>query len=269
MKIGVTCALKSPRNFPIPLVNPDIFESIDYLAEKGFDAIELHLLRSDEVDGEHISSYCSSRGIFVSSIGTGMAYVKEGLSLTSADKSTRDQAVGRIKEHLDLASILGCSVIIGSIRGCISLYESYNKVNCRFLDVCSELCEYAEKGNGSLVIEAINRYETNYLNSATEVMKVIKQVKSKKLGVHLDTYHMNLEEKDWQSPVYLCGEHLLHIHIVDNTRRYPGAGLIDFELFLQALKKIGYSHALTMECVPWPDGRKAVERGLAFLRDQE
>ncbi len=265
-KIGVTCAVDAPDGSPFPLVNSDICATIDFLAENGFDSIELHLLKPSEVDGSRIKEYCDQKGILISSIGTGMAYGKEGLSITSTDEDVRKRAVQRLKEQLDLASLLNCSIVIGSMRGVIGPKDSREAVDSRMIESCKELCEYAERGNGTIVIEAIDRFETNYLQRAEEVMDIIHRVGSDRLGVHLDTYHMNMEERDWKQPVLLCKNHLKHVHVADNTRHYPGYGLINFAPFLEALEAIGYDQTLTMECYPVPDGKTSVLRGMEFLR---
>ncbi len=265
-KIGVTCALDAPAGSPFPLVNPDIYETVDFLAENGFDSIELHLLKPSEVDGPRIREYCRERKIMISSIGTGMAYGREGLSVTSPDRDVRERAIKRLKDQLDLASLLECSIVIGSMRGEIPDGESREVIDRRMIDACSRLCDYASVGNGSIVIEAIDRFETNYLRRAEEVLEIIDKVGSPRLGVHLDTYHMNMEESDWKQPVLLCRDRLRHVHIADNNRNYPGWGLIDFRPFLEALDEVGYSQTLTIECYPWPDGKTAVLRGLSHMR---
>lgn len=268
-KIGVTCALSAPSNSPFPLIDPDIYQTVDYLASHGFDSIELHLCRPDEVDAFCIRDYCADKGILISSIGTGMAYGREGLSITSKDNFIRKRAVQRLKDQLDLASVLGCSIVIGSMRGTVPDGASFSSIDRLMIESCKELCDYAEKGNGRIVIEAIDRIETNYLLTAQDVLEVIDKVGSNKLLVHLDTYHMNMEERSWRDPVIACGKKLGHVHVADNTRHYPGYGLINFVPFLKALREIGYDQTLTLECYPWPDGKTAVERGLAHLRTLE
>ncbi|MCB7317288.1 sugar phosphate isomerase/epimerase family protein [Lacrimispora sp. 210928-DFI.3.58] len=266
-KIGVTCALDAPVNSPFPLNDPDIYGTADFLAENGFDSMELHLLKPTDVDGPRIKEYCEKKGLIISSIGTGQAYGREGLSITSPDADVRRRAVQRLKDHLDLASLLECSIVIGSMRGEIPKDVPRAEIDRRMIEACKELCDYASKGKGTIVIEAIDRFETNYLQRAEEVMDIIDRVGSDKLGVHLDTYHMNMEEQDWKKPVLLSGSHLHHVHIADNNRNYPGWGLIDFKPFLEALEEIGYQDTLTIECYPWPDGKTAVLRGLKHIRE--
>ncbi len=101
-----------------------------------------------------------------------------------------------------------------------------------------------------------------------EVLELIDQVGSSHLKVHLDTFHMNIEELDWEKPVLACGDKLGHVHIADNTRLYPGSGLIDFMPFLRALKKIGYDRSLIFEIYPGEDGYQSCILGRDYLMER-
>ena len=83
--------------------------------------------------------------------------------------------------------------------------------------------------------------------------------------VHLDTYHMNLEERNWRTPILKCRGKLGHVHLADNKRYYPGWGLIDFRPILTYLKEIGYDRSLTLECYPYPNGVTCLKRGMKYL----
>jgi D-psicose/D-tagatose/L-ribulose 3-epimerase len=101
--------------------------------------------------------------------------------------------------------------------------------------------------------------------------------------VHLDTYHMNIEEKDWAQPVLLAGDRLCHFHLCENDRGIPGTGLVDWEELFEALGGIHYQAYAGLESFVdvsgdmlagtpvWrdlaPSGDVLVREGLAFLRD--
>ena len=97
------------------------------------------------------------------------------------------------------------------------------------------------------------------------MLTLIDEVGSDRVKVHLDTYHMNLEEQDWRKPILLCGKKLGHVHLADNRRYYPGWGLVDFRPVLESLVEIGYDRSLTLECYPYPDGVTALRRGRQYL----
>lgn len=264
-KIGATAAMGAPAGSPFPLAVTDYRQTADWLKAHGFDTMEVHIRAPQMVDGPQLKEYCEKIGMEVSSIGTGMAYGMEGLSLTSPDAQVRSLAIARLKEQLDLGSILSCPVIIGSMRGVVEKGESYACVDRRMVESMRELADYAEKKGGEFVIEAIDRFETNYLHTAEDVLGLIDRVGSGRILVHLDTFHMNLEEQDWRSAILSCRGKLGHVHVADNSRNYPGWGLIDFRPILSYLREIGYDRSLTLECFPVPDSETALKRGLAHL----
>lgn len=265
LKIGATCAMGAPAGSPFPILTEDYFATADWLVEQGFDSMEVHIRKPDMVDGVRLAEHCAKIGLEISSIGTGMAYSMEGLSITSADAAVRKAGIQRLKEQLDLGAVLNCPVIIGSMRGVIGKGQTFSEVDSLMVASMKELAEYAEKTSTELVIEAIDRFETNYLRTAEDVLGLIRRVGSSAVKVHLDTFHMNLEEQDLRGPILRCGAQLGHVHVADNSRNYPGWGLIDFRQIIAALVEIGYDRSLTIECYPVPDGTTAALRGLRHL----
>mgnify|MGYP002229317476 CR=1 FL=1 len=264
-KIGATAAMGAPDGSPFPISVTDYTQTADWLKYNGFDTMEVHIRAPQMIDGPKLQEHCLRIGMEISSIGTGMAYGMEGLSLTSSDEQIRRRAVTRLKDQLDLGRILACPVIIGSMRGLIETGETFSLINKRMTDAMKELAEYAEKTDGELVIEAIDRFETNYLRTAQDVLELIEDVGSTRVKVHLDTFHMNLEEQDWRRAILSCKGRLGHVHVADNSRNYPGWGLIDFRQIMSLLLEIGYNRSLTLECFPVPDGETALRRGLKHL----
>lgn len=251
---------------PFPIAVNDFIETADMLKETGYDTMEIHIRAPQMVDGPAIRAHCDRIGLEISSIGTGMAYGMEGLSITSPDSNIRKTAITRLKEQLDLGYVLSCPVIVGSMRGIIENGETFSSVDKRMVESMKELSDYAEKIDGELVIEAIDRFETNYLRTAEHVLDLIDRIGSKRVLVHLDTFHMNLEEQSWREAILSCRGKLGHVHIADNNRNYPGWGLIDFRPILSFLKEIVYDRSLTLECFPIPDGPTALKLGLQHLQ---
>lgn len=264
-KIGATCAMGAPAGAPFPIHTDDFCQTAQWLSANGFDSMEVHIRTPELVDGGKLADCCAALGLTISSIGTGMAYGAEGLSLTSPDESIRNAAISRLKGQLALGKILNCPVIIGSMRGTIAPGETFEQIDTRMLASMAELADYAEQLSAEFVIEAINRYETNYLCSADELLSFLDRLGSPRVLAHLDSFHMNLEETNMGEAILRCGKRLRHFHAVDNTRCYPGHGMIDFAGILSALQEIGYTGSLTMECLPKPSGADAVLRGLSCL----
>ena len=95
----------------------------------------------------------------------------------------------------------------------------------------------------------------------------IEEVGSPALGIHLDTFHMNIEEISIEDAIRKHAKRLLHMHLADSNRWVPGMGHLNFQSILSALREIGYPGYLSLECLPMPDAQKAAEHAFRYLED--
>jgi len=98
-----------------------------------------------------------------------------------------------------------------------------------------------------MAVEPLNRFETYFLNTAGDAVKLVEEIGSPRIGILCDTFHSNIEEKSVPDAYRTCGKHLLHVHTCENDRGVPGTGHIDWGGVLGALKEIGYDGWLTIE----------------------
>ena len=113
-KIGATAAMGAPDGSPFPISVTDYTQTADWLKYNGFDTMEVHIRAPQMIDGPKLQEHCLRIGMEISSIGTGMAYGREGLSLTSSDEQIRRRAVTRFQVQLDVGRRLACPVLSGS-----------------------------------------------------------------------------------------------------------------------------------------------------------
>jgi D-psicose/D-tagatose/L-ribulose 3-epimerase len=131
-------------------------------------------------------------------------------------------------------------------------------------------------------IEPVNRYESFLVNTAAQGRELMELVGEPNVGVHLDAYHMNIEENDFRSPVELVAGDLVHFHLSESHRGIPGRGTVDWEAIMGALVDAGYDGYVGLEsfaevsdamrgatCV-WrelaPSSDELVREGLAYLK---
>jgi len=143
--------------------------------------------------------------------------------------------------------------------------------------------EHAARLGIAIGIEPVNRYESALVNTCEQAVRLADMIGAPNVRIHLDTYHMNIEEKGWAEPVLLAGDRLCHFHLCENDRGIPGTGLVGWEELFGALAQIGYGGYAGLEsfvdvsddmvagtCV-WrdlaPSGDVLVRDGTAFLRD--
>lgn len=253
------------QHFPV-ILRGSIAANIKKAAQFGYDAVEIHVGDPGSLDLPEIIKASEENKIQVATIGTGLAYVKDKLSFTHPRQETRARAVERIRSHINAAKSLNAKVIIGSVRGPIPDKSEYEKYEGYAIDCLQRCLEKAEKEKVELVIEAINRYETNFINNVDEGIAFIKKIGSEHLKLHIDTFHMNLEEANFIDSIHKAGAFLGHIHLADSNRRYPGSGHINFKEIIAALKNIGYKDTLALECLPLPAEEEAATRGISYLK---
>nr|MBC7243876.1 sugar phosphate isomerase/epimerase [Chloroflexota bacterium] len=236
------------------------------MAHLGYDGVELAVRDPSLLDVTHVQQVLCRLHLEVPAIGTGQAYGEEGLSFTDPQEKVRRRAVERVKKHIDFARTLQAMVIIGLIRGQVQKGISREQAMEWLITALAECAQYAMP-NVHLVLEPLNRYETNLINTVAEGLECIQTIGAGNIGLLFDTFHANIEEVSLEEAMRLAGGRLLHVHVADSNRWYPGAGHIDFAKVIAVLREIGYNGGyLSVEAMPKPDADTCAQRALATLR---
>ena len=239
-----------------------------FIKELGYDAIELGIRNPMEIDADELKKLSEHFELPVAALGTGQAYVDEGISLTEEDEKIQSKAIDRIKSHIDLGERLHAPVIIGLMRGNPS--KSGIKEALSILKKNMTIClDYAEKHSTRILLEPVNRYESSMINTLAEGVEFVKQFKSINLKVLMDTFHMNIEEADMVKSVEDAFAYIGHVHAADSNRLAPGQGHIDFDSIFKKLASNGYNGYISAEILPKPDFYKAAELSIEFFRSKE
>ena len=188
---------------------------------------------------------------------------------SAADQKT---ATAYIRGLIDQAAIMGCPSVIGpiySVVGLIGPHDDAEKKQQFDLVVknLKPLAKYAESKGVQLCIEPLNRFETDFLNTCDQGLKLVKAVGSKAVKLHLDTFHMNIEEKNQAAAILKAGQHLAHFHACGCDRGTPGGDHIDWKPIVAALKKIGYTGDVVIES--FTTDVKVIARAAAIWRKME
>lgn len=265
MKLAVTGALEAGQLAPIVLRGS--YESLFGSASRiGYDGIEIHTDVPEQTDASVLKELAAKYGLVITALGTGGAYGKRHFFLASEEETVRGQAIDYIKAHIDLAEKLDCMVIIGLIKGkamqCGSK-EAYFEVLKDSLGTC---VRYAEKHGVTLVLEMINRYESDVLNQIGEGMEYIRAFHSQNLKLHLDLFHMNIEERDIPQAIQKAKGIIGYVHAADSDRWYAGHGHYDFGATFAALEAAGYDGVISMESYSFPDPEISAAKSLETLR---
>jgi len=230
-------------------------------SEDGFDAVEISLCSASEIEPEILAAALSDYDLSVSAIATGRMCLEDGLCLGNPSPAVLAQVKERLFSLIELAAGLKAAVIIGGVRGRLTGSQTEQKAQ-RFkaVETLRECAGLASNLGVTLLIEPINRYETNFVSNARDGLALIEEINSPSAKLLLDTFHMNIEEADMFAAVLSAGPRLGYIHLADNNRLAPGQGSINFARLLRVLRSIGYSGYLSAEILPVPDDVAAIRQ---------
>lgn len=266
MKLSVVVSTHQ-ASFAAVSFKGNVAESLATVAAAGYDGAELAVRNAGEVDGNELRALAGEHGLEVPAIGTGQMWGDEGLSLTSEDEQVRMQTVARLGEHVALAKQLDALVIIGLVRGVFPREELRESSEDWLMEGLRAVAQAADAEGVRVAIEAINRYETAYVNTVSEGLSLIDAVGFDALGLLLDTFHMNIEEPVIEESIRSCGDRLFHFHVADSNRWHPGAGHIDFDSIVDTLVACDYRGYVSGEYLPLPDGPRSIRAGIEHMRE--
>ena len=181
------------------------------------------------------------------------AHASLGLSaktdVTSPDASIVKKGDELLCKVADVLHALGGTELCGVIYSSLAKYPGPASKEARASSVAAmqRLADYTAELGINIDLEVVNRYETNIMNTGLEGLEFLDQVNRPNAFLHLDTYHMNIEEDGLQKSVLAAGERLGYVHIGESHRGYLGTGNVDFDSFFTALKKINYQGPITFE----------------------
>ncbi len=191
-----------------------------------------------------------------------------------ADVSSEDPAcvargLALLREGVDITAALGGHYFGGILYGAMAKYpRPLGAVGRRnATESVKRMADYALTKGVTLGLEVVNRYETNHLNTAAQALEMLDRIDAPNVVVHLDTYHMNIEESDFMQPVLACGKRLGYVHIGESNRGYLGSGTVDFAQFFKALARVGYEGVITFESFSSTVVNEDLSNALAIWRN--
>lgn len=213
--------------------------------DAGFDLIEFPVLRPATFDVDAARDALAETGL--------VASASLGLDEMSDISSDEAETVARGAELLhaavrvagEIGSEFLCGVLHSAMRKYMSPATSSGYANS--VAVLRDVADHAMGVGVVLGLEVVNRYESNVLNTAAQAIEFLDAVDRDNVRVHLDTYHMNIEESDLAGPVLRTGSRLGYVHVGENHRGYLGSGSIAFPRLYQALAAIGYMGPIVFE----------------------
>ena len=161
-----------------------------------------------------------------------------------------ERAIDYLMVAIDKSAEIGAEALTGVIYGSIGERTGQPPTEAEYDNITKALLavgKHAKKRGISIGIEAINRYESHLINTATQSVEMVERIGLENVFVHLDTYHMNIEEKGVGAGIRAARNHLRYIHLSESDRGTPGCGTCDWNEIFATLAAIDFRGGLAME----------------------
>lgn len=261
--------------------NTDLFKGIK---ETGFDGVEIALAQKGDFDLERTLEQLKVNDLECSGI-CGM--FGPDRDIRGPDKEHIKNGISYIKDGIDTAKALESDIFTGPIYSAVGRANLENPEDRKkqwetVVLSLKEVCQYADEKGVYLGLEPLNRFETDFINIADDALRLLEDVGSSRLKMHLDAFHMNIEEKDSAGAIRKAGKLLYNFHANENDRGAPGTGQVHWEALAKALYDIGYDRYIVIEAFTpdieliakaasiWRETEESgwilAEKGLVFLK---
>lgn len=266
MKLGIVVASKNATENAFAVFR-GIRESAPAIHSLGYDGMELALKNPDEIKRSELGRILKDNSLCVSAISTGQVFAARSLMFTDEDREKREALYRDFTGFIDLASDFGGLVNVGRVRGTIGNRRREEAENL-FLDGMNRVLDYAEKRGVTIILEPVNRYEIDYINTVDEGSRLVRKVGRSNFRLMPDVFHMNIEDAHMGEALRRASDTVEYIHLADSDRHGCGEGHLDFDEVFAALKDIGFDSWCTVECLPLPDAYTAAKKSVEFLRER-
>jgi D-psicose/D-tagatose/L-ribulose 3-epimerase len=240
MKFGVNTFIWSAG------IDRDLLNRFPSIKEQGFDGVELPLIRPEEVPLVDIRRSLAQNELAC----TFCSVLPQGLSVVSPSADVRQKTRTHLADCVRVAAEAGAEIIagplyspVGDIPGRRRTEDEWKwAVECyRLLGAILRSYEI------TIAIEPLNRFETYFLNTAADAVRLAAEIDHPNVGVLFDTFHANIEEKDVAAALRSVAPYLKHVHACENDRGIPGTGHTDWSGVFRALAELRYEGWVTIE----------------------
>lgn len=251
-----------------PVNTAEVEKLAPHVKSLGFDWFEIPLETIGDVDYKRAAQILRDHGLGVSTC----AAMGSDRDLIYPEEPVRQNGMKYIREAIDGTQALGGTNLVGPIYSAVGrTWQQTPDERARDVDLLvknlKELAKYAGDHGVVLCIEPLNRFETSCINVADQVIEVVDRVDHPSCQVLLDSFHMNIEEKDLGKAIRKVGKRLKHFHACENDRGAPGTGNVTWDKVAAALKDIHYDGAVVIES--FTPKVKSIARAAAIWRTFE
>lgn len=251
-----------------PLTTDELKRLAPLVKGMGFDWFEIPIEVVGDLDYRQGAQILRDHGLDVSTC----AAMGPDRDLIHPDKAIQDNGMTYIRECIDATATLGGTNLVGPIYSAVGrVWQQTADERAKDVDLLvknlGELSKYAGDKGVVLGIEPLNRFETSFINLATQVIEVVDRVSHPSCKIMLDTFHMNIEEKSLGTAIRAAGKRMVHFHACENDRGAPGSGNVTWDDVADALRDINYDGPVVIES--FTNKVKSIARAAAIWRPFE
>lgn len=244
----------------------DLTAGCQKAAALGFDAVEVFPRSPAELDVRQLKKLLAQHRLKLAALGTGAGWVVHKLRLTDPDADIRRRGREFVAAMIDLAGGFGAPAIIGSMQGRWEEGVTRDQALGWLTETLEELAPRSANHGVSLLLEPLNRYETNVLSRVDDALAFLSKLGAPNVRLLCDLFHMNIEEASIADSLRLAGSRLGHVHFADSNRRAIGSGHTDVAAVAGALMEIGYAGCISAEVLPLPDENAAASQAIESFK---
>lgn len=223
-------------------------DAFDRVAAMGYDLIEVCIEDPAIISAAWVAEQAERTGLEVSVCGA----FGPGRDISSDDAEVRASAAAYLRGCVDFAVAVGSPHVAGPMyatTGVTRMLDEDQRAaqRGRAADGLREVADYAAERGIRLAIEPLNRFETDLVNTIRQGVELCELIGRPNVGLMIDTFHMNIEEKDFRGAVLAAGDRVFHVQVSENDRGTPGSGHLPWDTFFAALDEIDYTGPIVVE----------------------
>jgi D-psicose/D-tagatose/L-ribulose 3-epimerase len=262
MRLGINTFL-----FTSPFTNEST-QLFPQFRKWGFETVEIAIEDPSHIDPVHVKAQLDKNKLVCGSVCAALGPDRDLRGTPEQQKTSLEY----LQKLIDQMVVLDCPSLIGPVYSAVGRadavpadeYKQQWKTVVRNL---KQLCKYAQSRGRQICLEPLNRFETDFINTCDQALQMVADVGSPALKIHLDTFHMNIEEKDQAKAIRKAGKLLGHFHACGSDRGTPGNDHIDWKPIAAALKSVRYQGDVVIES--FTTDVKVIAKAAAIWRRME
>jgi len=231
-----------------PFTTQSILELFPKISAMGFDVVEIAVEDPSLIDIKKVKPALDDYGLKATICGA----FGPSRDLTNESKEVQQNGLDYIESCLDICQEMGVGFLGGPMYSAVGkarmLPPDTRKAEWELaVKNLQRVCEMAASRDLKIALEPLNRFESDLINTADDVVRMVNDINHPAACIMLDSFHMSIEERNAESAIVTAGDKLIHLQVSENYRGAPGTGQTPWNDYRKGLEKIGYEGIVTIE----------------------